>query len=489
MTAPPKVLVVDDEADLRELFEITLVKMGLDVDSVETVANAMTALKRTEYSMVITDMRLPDGQGLDVVQEVTSHHRNTPVTVITAYGSTENAVTALKAGAFDYITKPVSLNHLRAMVLSALRQRALVSEGRETRLAPDTHSLIASRLTGNSDAMANLRSQISRLARSMAPIAISGESGTGKELAAREIHSRSARADKPFVAVNCGAIPESLMEAEFFGYRKGAFTGAAEDREGFFQAANGGTLLLDEVADLPLSMQVKLLRAIQERSVRKLGSTSEETVDVRIICASHQNLADCVEKGSFRQDLYYRLNVIGLNLPPLRDRREDIEALAKAILIKLAGRQKPASLTPAAVKALQAYDFPGNVRELENILERALAFANEGIIDVADLVLKPVAAAPAPSPATLAAAQPPARPPQTAEPLTRTAALNLPIPDISGGLPIPLPEYLDTIEREIIRRALAQTRNNRTLAAQLLGISFRQLRYQIQRLNIQEPES
>ena len=488
MTAPPRILVVDDEPDLRELFEITLIKMGLDVDVVGSVSTALDRLGQTEYALVITDMRLPDGLGLQLVHEITSKHRNTPVTVITAYGSTENAVTALKAGAFDYISKPVSLNHLRAMVSSALRQNALV-----TAISPkqETTTQAASRLTGHSQVIANLRAQIFKLAHSMAPIAISGESGTGKELAAREIHAQSARSDKPFVAVNCGAIPETLMEAEFFGYRKGAFTGATEDRDGFFQAANGGTLLLDEVADLPLAMQVKLLRAIQERSIRKLGSTTEDPVDVRIICASHQNLDDCVAKGSFRQDLYYRLNVITLNLPPLRQRLEDIEPLARAILIKLAGRAKPSHLTPAALAALRSYTFPGNVRELENILERALAFAGDGVIDVSDLAFKtrPTESAPA-AVQTALHPVPPTAVPSPATPAAASATVvNALIPDITDGLPVPLPEYLDAVEREIILRALAQTRYNRTLAAQLLGISFRQLRYQIQRLNIQEPEA
>ncbi len=486
MTAPPRILVVDDEPDLRELFEITLIKMGLDVDVVGSVTAALDRLGQTEYALVITDMRLPDGQGLQLVHEITSKYRNTPVTVVTAYSSTDNAVIALKAGAFDYISKPVSLNQLRAMVSSALRQNALVTATSPNRISTPQ---AASRLTGHSQVIANLRAQISKLARSMAPIAISGESGTGKELAAREIHAQSARSDKPFVAVNCGAIPETLMEAEFFGYRKGAFTGATEDRDGFFQAANGGTLLLDEVADLPLAMQVKLLRAIQERSVRKLGSTTEDPVDVRIICASHQNLDDCVAKGTFRQDLYYRLNVITLNLPPLRKRLEDVVPLAQAILIKLAGRAKPSDLTPAALTALGSYTFPGNVRELENILERALAFANDGVIDVSDLAFKSVT--PESNAATVQTAPHLVTPPTARSPSTHASAtvVNALIPDITNGLPVPLPEYLDTVEREIILRALAQTRYNRTLAAQLLGISFRQLRYQIQRLNIQEPEA
>ncbi|MGB6053974.1 MAG: sigma-54 dependent transcriptional regulator, partial [Burkholderiaceae bacterium] len=329
------------------------------------------------------------------------------------------------------------------------------------------------RLVGRSAAICEVRGQIARLARSMAPVAIYGESGSGKELAARDIHAQSPRADKPFVAVNCGAIPESLMEAEFFGYRKGAFTGAAEDRDGFFQAANGGTLLLDEVADLPLPMQVKLLRAIQERRVRKVGATVEEPVDVRLISATHQPLEHCVELGKFRQDLYYRLNVIELTLPPLRERRDDIEMLAAVILERLAA-PGGTRLAPQALAALQGYAFPGNVRELENILERALAFASDGVIELPDLALKPAAAAIPPAPAPLP------------EPLPTPVVVHS---DVPAELPESLPTHLDRVEREIIRRALEKTRFNRTQAAELLGISFRQLRYRMQRLSIREHDS
>src|SRR5438067_921340 len=321
----PRILVVDDEADLRELLEITLLKMGLDVDSAATVREARALLGQKDYALVLTDMRLPDGMGLELVREVAGNHRNTPIAVITAYGSAENAVIALKAGAFDYVSKPVVLDDLRRMVRSALK--LLDAEPGQGAAPAD-----GSRLIGASRAMQALRAQIARLARSQAPIAINGESGSGKELAAREIHAQSARAGKPCVAVNCGAIPEALMEAEFLGYRKGASTGANDERDGFFQAANGGTLMLDEVADLPLAMQVKLLRAIQERRVRKIGATAEEPVDVRIISATHKNLAQCVEQGSFRQDLFYRLNVIELGLPPLRERLDDLGVLTGAIL-------------------------------------------------------------------------------------------------------------------------------------------------------------
>lgn len=473
-TTCPRILVVDDEAHLRELLEITLIKMGLDVDSAENLHIARSLLQKNSYSLVLTDMRLPDGSGMELVEEVNLHYKNTPIAVITAFGSTDNAVIALKAGAFDYVSKPVALDHLRKLVRSALEVNLSNAE-------PEVMSHVSEQgpvsfLIGSSSGMQEVRAQIARLARSMAPVIITGESGSGKELAAREIHTSSSRAGKPFIAVNCGAIPETLMEAEFFGYRKGAFTGAADDREGFFQAANGGTLMLDEVADLPLAMQVKLLRAIQERRIRKVGATLEESVDVRIISATHQNLSNCVNEGRFRQDLYYRLNVIELHLPPLRERLEDIADLSLAILGKLAGGQ--VTLSPAALQALCMYDFPGNVRELENILERALAFANDGCIQVADLALRH-------------------HKKSVTEPVTgETGHSERVISDIVPAqddnvfspplLPCSLPEYLERIEREMIIRALEQTRHNRTQAAELLGVSFRQLRYQIQKLKIQD---
>jgi two-component system response regulator PilR (NtrC family) len=477
----PRILVVDDEPDLRELLEITLLKMGLDVDSAATVREARTLLGQKAYALVLTDMRLPDGLGLELVREVAANHKSTPIAVITAYGSAENAVVALKAGAFDYVSKPVVLDDLRAMVRSALK---LSDPAAQPADAPGG----TSRLIGASPAMQALRAQIARLARSQAPIAINGESGSGKELAAREIHAQSARAGKPFVAVNCGAIPEALMEAEFFGYRKGAFTGANDERDGFFQAANGGTLMLDEVADLPLTMQVKLLRAIQERRVRKIGATVEEPVDVRIISATHKDLAKCVENGSFRQDLFYRLNVIELTLPPLRERLDDLPLLVDAVLTRLAG-PGGATLGPGVLEALRGYAFPGNVRELENVLERALAFADDGVIEAGDLLLKGAKlgdAAVVPQADGAAAASPAAAPIAAPEPEPEPAAPPSPLAD--DALPSNLPDYLSQVERDIILRALNQTQFNRTQAASLLGISVRQLRYQMQKLDIHAPE-
>jgi two-component system response regulator PilR (NtrC family) len=437
-----RVLVVDDEPDIRELLELTLVKMGLGVRSVGSIGEAKERIKAERYDLCLTDMRLSDGEGLELVRHIAGLPTDLPVAVITAYGSAENAVAALKAGAFDYVSKPVGLEQLRALIRSALS-------------LPDRAQAPASgqRLLGESQPLAQVRELIGKLARTQAPVYISGESGSGKELAARLIHENGARRDKPFVPVNCGAIPDNLMESEFFGYRKGAFTGAGDDREGFFQAANGGTLFLDEVADLPLAMQVKLLRAIQEKRVRKVGSTQEEPVDVRIICATHQNLATLVAAGRFRQDLFYRINVIELKMPPLRECREDIGLIAGEILARLAAQSgaPPAHLTPEALEALARYDFPGNIRELENILERALALSGSSEIGVDDLRLSPPAA-------------------------EREAGL--------AEAAETLPDYLDSLERKAILETLAKTGFNRTAAAKRLGITFRQLRYRMQRLGI-----
>jgi two-component system response regulator PilR (NtrC family) len=488
----PRILIVDDEADLRELLEITFVKMGLDTDSVEDLASARRRLAEQDYALVLTDMRLPDGLGIELVREVVASGRQLPIAVITAYGSTDNAVVALKAGAFDYLSKPVSLEQLRLLVQSALKLHAAPAAAAAP-LQPGGAGKAPLRLLGHSPAMQDVHAQILRVARSMAPVAITGESGSGKELAARDIHAQSARADKPFIAVNCGAIPETLMEAEFFGYRKGAFTGATDDRDGFFQAANGGTLMLDEVADLPLAMQVKLLRAIQERRVRKVGATAEEAVDVRLISATHQNLAQCVEQGRFRQDLYYRLNVIELRLPPLRERPEDIPMLAEALLGRLSAPDQQAVLAPAAVQALQHYAFPGNVRELENILERALAFANDGAIEVADLALKSASTNAESHPVAAEAALNFRAQSEIGQPAAHSnvaSSAMTALPKVAGEIDLPssLPDHLEKIEREVILRALAKTHFNRTQAAELLGISFRQLRYRMQRLSINEPE-
>ena len=455
MSAKSQVLVVDDEADIRELLSMTLARMGLEAHCAASTSEAYALLAKNSYDLCLTDMRLPDGDGLAVVEHVAKHYPSLPVAVITAHGSTENAVAALKAGAFDYLPKPVSLDQLRMLVRSALKlPRPAQRRAQEDEAPPAAPG--APLLIGRSEPMQAVRAMIDRLARTQAPIHISGESGSGKELAARLVHVQGPRSDGPFIPVNCGAIPENLMESEFFGYRKGAFTGAAADREGFFQAADGGTLFLDEVAELPLPMQVKLLRAIQEKKVRRVGSTSEESADVRIISATHRSLAEEVQSGKFRQDLYYRLNVIELRMPALREMREDIPLLAEAML----GRQsaatdgRPPRLSAAALERLQEYDFPGNVRELENVLERALALTAGGEIQAEDLQLAPTR-------------------------VTPEAA-----PQETSGLP--LQERLDTVERKAILEALEQTRYNRTAAAKLLGITFRALRYRMERLGINE---
>ncbi len=480
-SASPRVLVVDDEADLRELLDLTIAGMGLDVDCAADLAQARELLASNSYALCLTDMRLPDGEGLELVELISRDFPATPVAVITAYGSAENAVAALKAGAFDYLGKPVALEALRSLVRSAIQ---LPGSGQSAEALERSATDVTARMLGVSEAILEVRHQIVRLARSMAPVSIVGESGSGKELAARLIHEAGPRAREPFVGVNCGAIPEQLMEAEFFGHKKGAFTGADRDRDGFFQAANGGTMLLDEVADLPLVMQVKLLRAIQEKRVRKVGATIEEPVDVRIVSATHQDLAQCVTAGRFRQDLYYRLNVIELALPPLRERPEDIPVLADAIIAKLAARASmdhAPQLSTITLRYLQSYNFPGNVRELENILERSLAFSDGVTVNVEDLALRPSVSDDAASeraevPATVHAAAAAAA---AAGRSGRTVAKVSP-----DGIPESLPDYLEQVERQAIERALEKTRFNRTAAARLLGITFRALRHRMQRLDI-----
>lgn len=429
------VLIVDDEPDILELLELALLRMGLEASRAKSIKGALDLLGTHHFDLCLTDMRLPDGEGLELVEHIGKHYPSLPVAVITAHGSLDNAIAALKAGAYDYLAKPVSLDQLRALVKSALT-------------LPKPASPEPGGLLGNSQAMVQVREMIEKLARSQAPVYIRGESGSGKERAARLIHENSARRDKPFVAVNCGAIPENLMESEFFGYKKGAFTGADQDQVGFFQAADGGTLFLDEVADLPLLMQVKLLRAIQEKKVRRLGSSQEDAVNVRIISATHQSLAECVEKGRLRHDLYYRLNVIALRMPSLREMREDIPLLAHAILDRINRDMAHCEISEEALAALSRYDFPGNVRELENILERAAALCSGNRIGIDDLQLE-LAGGAAP---------------------------------IEGELP--LQDYLDRLEKEAILDALGKTRFNRTAAAKLLGVTFRALRYRMERLGI-----
>ncbi len=497
-------LVVDDEPDLRTLYELTLLREGYDIETAGTVQDALLHLKDRTYSAVITDMRLPDGTGLDVLRWLEESGRREKAIVITAYGSAENAVEALKAGAYDYLTKPVDLKQFRAVVASALGRGTVVVPTMDPASLPSEqggsaaprvpkpvltvplaaavpNSPALARMAGQSSAMEQVRSLVDKVARSMAPVLVSGESGTGKELVARSIHEVSVRSGQAFIAVNCSAIPEQLLEAEFFGYRKGAFTGAMEDRAGFFQAANGGTLFLDEIGDLPLPMQSKLLRAIQERSVRPVGAVSEVPVNVRVLSATHKDLGAEVQAGQFRQDLYYRLNVIQIRVPPLRERLEDLVSISERVLERIAkdaGVSAPARLTREALVHLQRYAFPGNVRELENLLHRAVALSGGEVIDVYDLGL-----------------------PETV--FTDTAALELerimgqtdadvlqatralaPMVPIEEPLPHDLAAYLDHVERDILVRALELHRFNRTAAGAGLGLSLRQMRYRMARLNV-----
>jgi len=440
-----RALIVDDEPDIRELLEITLGRMKLDTRSARNVKEAREWLAKEPFDLCLTDMRLPDGTGLELVQHILQRHPQVPVAMITAYGSLDTAINALKAGAFDFLTKPVDLGRLRELVAAALRLRG--ADGEELP--------VDSRLLGNSPPMQTLRKQILKLARSQAPVYISGESGSGKELVARLIHEQGSRSEQPFVPVNCGAIPTELMESEFFGHKKGSFTGAIEDKQGLFQAANGGTLFLDEVADLPLPMQVKLLRAIQEKAVRAVGGQQELVVDVRILCATHKDLAGEVAAERFRQDLYYRLNVIELRVPALRERREDIALLADSMLKRLAEGSgiSAAKLDEDALEKLKSYRFPGNVRELENMLERAYTLCEDDRITASDLRLA------------------------DCSPSNENGESNLAQIDN-------LEDHLEIIERKLIMQALEETRWNRTAAAQRLGLSFRSMRYRLKKLGI-----
>lgn len=448
-------LIVDDEPDIRELLEITLGRMKLRTVSAGCVADAKRLLLEQPISLCLTDMQLPDGSGIDLVRFIQQSAPQVPVAVITAFGSMDNAVESLKAGAFDYVSKPVQLEQLRKMVETALN----VNKPKPAAAVAETGSM----MLGNSPAMQRLQKQIAKLARSQAPIYIFGESGSGKELAARSIHALGPRAEKPFVAVNCGAIPSELMESEFFGHKKGSFTGAHADKLGLFQAANGGTLFLDEVADLPLEMQVKLLRAIQEKSVRPVGSEHEVAIDVRLLSATHKNLAEETQAGRFRQDLFYRINVIELAVPPLRERGGDILLLAERFLAKFSAELDlpPAKLAADAEQQLLSYAFPGNVRELENILERAYTLCDDDIITAADLQMGEAVSS-------------------RASPLPEMQAVQVP-QDVTE-----LDSYLENIEREIISNALAANRWNKTVTAQKLGISFRQLRYRLKKLGMDE---
>jgi len=501
-------LVVDDEPDLRTLYELTLLREGYDVDTASSVEEALLQLKDRTYSAVITDMRLPDGSGLDLLARLEQGGRREKAIIITAYGSAENAVEALKAGAYDYLTKPVDLRQFRSVVASALGRvpqaaptvvpASLPSHGGAAYVTPraarqlprqappdlmrgDSPSSLPvaevlapalRRLSGDSAAMQQVRSLIEKVARSMAPVLIQGESGTGKELVARAIHDVSPRAGQPFIAVNCGAIPEHLLEAEFFGYRKGSFTGASEDRDGFFQAAHGGTLFLDEIGDLPLAMQSKLLRVIQERSVRQIGAVTEAPINVRVLSATHKDVAAEVQAGRFRQDLFYRLNVIQIRVPPLRERASDLAPICAALLERIArdaGVSPPPTLSREAFARLAHYPFPGNVRELENLLHRAVALSGGDIIGRDDLGLADdvfVQSDPAELDARIA------------------QAAVVPTAITEPSLPADLATHLDGVERDILTRALERHRFNRTAAGASLGLSLRQMRYRMARLGV-----
>ncbi len=462
-----KILIVDDEPDIRELLEITLSRMGLQTTSCGDLAAAYHALTNENYDLCLSDMNLPDGNGLELVAFIQENHAQLPIAIITAYGSVDIAIGALKQGAFDFVSKPVDLERLRGLVQSALKVPSQIA---------DLGSANELQLLGESTAANKLRKQIAKLARSQAPVYVSGESGSGKELVARLIHSNGPRAEGPFIAVNCGAIPSELMESEFFGHLKGSFTGAVADKPGLFKAADGGSLFLDEVADLPLGMQVKLLRAIQEKSVRAIGDNKETPIDVRILSATHKNLANEVECERFRQDLFYRINVIELPVPPLRARAEDIRIIADKILQQFATENNEAafSLSDQAWKTLSEYSFPGNVRELQNILERACALSDGNHIEQSELQLQNY---------TSGQTDKSESKEETAPPLAAANEPLYPTPNIDQDI-TSLDSYLEDIERQVIYRALEKTRWNKTAAAEMLGISFRALRYKLSKLDI-----
>ncbi len=453
-------LIVDDEPDIRELMALTLGRMGIESFTAATLKEAYELLLQYKFKICLTDMRLPDGNGLELVEHLQIKEPEMPVAVITAHGNVESAVQALKYGAFDFVSKPIELPILRSLVSSALKINNRPEKDRRSR---DT-------LLGESEVMRTTRSMIAKLSRSQAPVYVSGESGTGKELVAHLIHSKGPRDDGPFIPVNCGAIPSELMESEFFGHKKGSFTGAISDKAGLFLSANGGTLFLDEVADLPLHMQVKLLRAIQEKAVRPVGGDKEISTDVRILCATHKDLSQLVTDGKFRQDLFYRLNVIELRVPPLRERNQDILQLATHILQKLARQTESPTpeLSESAIQLLLQYNFPGNVRELENILERAITLNEGKIITEHDLQL--------PQPHSTNTYQ---TEPTNAPPITSMAEIP---PAIGNNMP--LEAYLESIERKVIQQALEKTKHNKTKAAGLLGITFRALRYRLKKLHM-----
>lgn len=481
---PAHILVVDDEPDLRTLYELTLLREGYQVDLAENLQQARALLVKHHFDVMITDMRLPDGLGMSLITDIKTSEREECCVVITAYGSAQNAVEALKAGAFDYLTKPVDLKQFRSVVAAAVRSASPLTNTNRTTPVEGTNVVVSralgqqalERLIGRSDCMRHIKERILKVATSMAPVMVTGESGTGKELVAYAIHANSHRAKGPWVAVNCSAIPETLLEAEFFGAKKGAYTGAAQDREGFFHAAQGGTLFLDEIGDLPLPMQSKLLRAIQERRIRPLGSNQEEVVDVRIVSATHKNLSQEVQEGHFRQDLFYRLNVIDMLIAPLRERTEDLPDLCRTLLVRIAEdcAIRPPALPDNLLHELARLPLPGNVRELENLLYRAVALGDGKTLQL-EVPRHDVAVS--------------AKPPQdlpTQDPPDSSNSNHL-TPE--GQLPDDLQAYLDNLERSLLLQALQTTHFNRTAAAARLGLSLRQMRYRIDRLHIEAPQS